>query len=93
MQECEETLCQWYSNSTRDWKLRFIEYVQHPRERKRFDTFSAEAENAFRDMMKSMLVIEPSRRATIDKVVGCEWMQRWGLPEVQKMWDAILKTS
>ncbi|EEH41372.2 kinase domain-containing protein [Paracoccidioides lutzii Pb01] len=80
----KETLRQWYGNSTRDWTQRFTEYIRHPRERKRFDTFSTEEENAFCDMMKSMLVLEPSKRATIEKVVGCEWMQRWGLPAVQK---------
>lgn len=89
----KETLRQWYSNSARDWTQRFTEYIQHPRERKRFDTFSAEEENAFCDMMKSMLVLEPSERATIEDVVGCEWMQRWGLPEVQRMRDATLKSS
>ncbi|QSS58204.1 hypothetical protein I7I51_07627, partial [Histoplasma capsulatum] len=55
-------------------------------ERKSFDAFSTEEENAFCDMIKSMLVLEPSKRATIEDVVGCEWMQRWGLPEVQRMW-------
>ena len=78
----KETLRQWYSNSARDLTQRFTKYIQHPREKKRFDTFSAEEENAFRDMMKSMLVLEPSERAMIEEVVRCEWMQRWGLLEV-----------
>ncbi|KKZ66558.1 hypothetical protein EMCG_07672 [[Emmonsia] crescens] len=86
----KETLQQWYGNSARGWTQRFTEYIQRPRERKRFDTFSAEEENAFCDMMKSMLVLEPSKRATIEEVVGCEWMQKWGLPAVQKMQDATL---
>lgn len=87
--DVKESLRQWYSNSARDWNQRFMDYIQHPRERKGFETFSAEEENAFRDMMKSMLVLEPSKRATIDDVVRCEWMQRWGLPELQRMHDAI----
>lgn len=89
----KETLRQWYSNSARDWTQRFTEYIQQPRERKGFDTFSAEEENAFCSMMKSMLILEPSKRATIEHIVECEWMQRWGLPEAQRMWDVTLKSS
>lgn len=89
----KESLRQWYSNSARDWTQRFAEYIQHPRERKRFDTFSTKEENAFCDMMKSMLVLEPSRRATIEDVVRCEWMRKWGLPEVQRTRNATLKSS
>ncbi|OAT13408.1 CMGC/SRPK protein kinase [Blastomyces gilchristii SLH14081] len=89
----KETLRQWYSNSTRNWTQRYTEYIQNPRERMRFDTFSAEEKDAFCDMMKSMLVLEPSKRATIENVVGCEWMQRWGLLEVQRMWETTLKSS
>ncbi|PWY93733.1 hypothetical protein BO94DRAFT_583103 [Aspergillus sclerotioniger CBS 115572] len=85
----KESLRQWYLNSSRDWNQRFTDHIQEPREWKKYDTFSAE-ENAFRNMIKSMLVLEPSERATIEEVVNCEWMQGWGLPEVQKMRDAIL---
>ena len=87
----KESLRQWYLNSTRDWNQRFADHIQEPRRRKKYDTFSAEEENAFRNMIKSMLVLEPSERMTIEEVVDCEWMQRWGLPEVQKMRDAILQ--
>ncbi|EER42932.1 protein kinase [Histoplasma capsulatum H143] len=69
-QNVKETLRQWYGNSARDWTQRFMEFIQHPRERMRFDTFSTEDENAFCDMMKSMLVLEPRKRATIEEVVG-----------------------
>ncbi|EEP77520.1 predicted protein [Uncinocarpus reesii 1704] len=85
----KESLCQWYSNSSRDWDQRFRDYIQHPRQRRKFD-FSEE--KAFCDMIKSMLVLEPSKRATIDEVVRCEWMLRWDLPELQRM-DAMLKSS
>ncbi|PYI06671.1 kinase domain-containing protein [Aspergillus sclerotiicarbonarius CBS 121057] len=85
----KESLRQWYLNSTRDWNQRFTDSIQEPRERKKYDTFSAEEESAFCNMIKSMLVLEPSERATIEEVVGCEWMQRWGLPEVQKMRGAM----
>ncbi|KAB8261677.1 kinase domain-containing protein [Aspergillus pseudonomiae] len=91
--DVKESLRQWYSSSARDWNQRFTDSVQDPREGNKFDTFSEEERDAFQDMIKSMLVLEPSKRATIEEVVGCEWMQRWGLPEVQKMQHAVLKTS
>lgn len=77
----KEDLRQWYGNTSRDWGTRFNENIRQPRERNGFDLFSADEEAAFRDMMKLMLVLEPSKRATIDEVVKCEWMQRWGLLE------------
>lgn len=81
----KEALRQWYGSSVRDWNQRFMEYIQRPRERKGFEKFSTEEEKAFCDMMRSMLMLEPSERATIEEVVGCEWMRRWGLPEIQRM--------
>jgi serine/threonine-protein kinase SRPK3 len=84
----KESLQQYYSNNTRNWSQRFPGDIRSPRLSKKFETFSAEEENAFHDMMKSMLVLEPSKRATIEEVVMCEWMQRWGLPEVRRMQDA-----
>lgn len=81
----KEALQQWYGNSASDWNQRFAESIQQPRERRRFDTFSAEEKDAFCSMMRSMLVLEPSQRATIEDIVACEWMQRWGLPETKMM--------
>lgn len=54
-------------------------------ERRGLGSFSEEEESAFRDMIKSMFVFEPSQRATIYQVVDCEWMQISGLPEVQTL--------
>ena len=88
----KESLRRWYSRHARDWNQRFAEYIQLPTKRIRFDTFSAKKKNAFYDMIKSMLVFEPSKRATIEDV-GSKWMQRWGLPEVQRKWDAIPQSS
>ncbi|KAK2805333.1 hypothetical protein FQN50_006234 [Emmonsiellopsis sp. PD_5] len=89
----KENLRQWYGSSAMGWTQRFTEYIQRPRERRKFDTFSAEEEDAFCDMMRSMLVLEPSKRATVEEVVGCQWMQRWGLPAVQRMDEMLLKRS
>ncbi|KAK2784966.1 hypothetical protein FQN52_008790 [Onygenales sp. PD_12] len=86
-------LHQWYGNSAMDWAQQFTEYIQRPQERRKFDTFSAEEENAFCDMMRSMLVLEPSKRATIEEVMGCQWMRGWGLPAVQRMEETIRESS
>ncbi|KAL2816426.1 kinase-like domain-containing protein [Aspergillus cavernicola] len=89
----KEDLRRWYGNTHRGWDTRFLEYIQQPRERHGLEFFSAEEEIAFRGMIKLMLVLEPSQRATIDEVVGCEWMQQWGLPEWRRMQDLISKRS
>lgn len=81
----KEDLRQWYGNSSRDWDQRFQETIQGPRERRKVGTFSEEEKDAFTNMLKSMLVFEPSQRATIQDVMRCEWMQRWGLPEAEKV--------
>lgn len=82
-------LQRYYGTTAMSWDQRFMWSMKRPRERRKLGTFSEEEENAFREMIKSMLVFEPSQRTTINEVVGCEWMQRWGLPEVQ----ALLKSS
>ncbi|KAK2823895.1 hypothetical protein FQN49_007514 [Arthroderma sp. PD_2] len=85
----KESLRQWYSSEARSWDQRFPEDIRSPRLSKKFETFQPEEEKAFNDMMKSMLVLEPGERATIDDVARCSWMQRWGVPEAQKMRDVI----
>ncbi|KAE8547892.1 hypothetical protein TMatcc_009715 [Talaromyces marneffei ATCC 18224] len=89
----KEDLRQWYGITSRDWDTRFDENIRKPRERNGFELFSADEEAAFRGMMKLILVLEPGKRATIDEVVKCEWMQQWGLPELRRMQDAIDKSS
>lgn len=85
----KESLRQYYGNSSRGWDQRFPADIRSARERKKFDTFSPEEEKAFHDMMKSMLVLEPNKRATIEDVVGCEWMQKWGMPEMRRMQETV----
>ncbi|KAL2834106.1 kinase-like domain-containing protein [Aspergillus pseudoustus] len=74
-----EELRQRYGNTHRYWDTR-----KHG-----LGMFSAEEEKAFRAMMSLMLVLEPGKRATIDEVVQCEWMQRWGLSEWRKIQDVV----
>lgn len=81
----KEELRQWYNNSARGWDERFPEYIRSARRGKNLGVLEPDEENAFGDMVKSMLVLEPGQRATIEDVVRCEWMQRWGLPELQRM--------
>ncbi|GKZ18618.1 hypothetical protein AbraIFM66951_007638 [Aspergillus brasiliensis] len=85
----KDNLRRWYGNTHRDWDVRFDEYIREPRERHGFEFFTVEEEMAFRGMMKMMLVLEPSKRATIDEVVDCEWMQQWGLPEWRRLQEAV----
>ncbi|PGH03223.1 CMGC/SRPK protein kinase [Helicocarpus griseus UAMH5409] len=88
----KEGLCQYYSNSCRSWGQRFPADIQSAREWKNFDMFLPDEEKAFGDMIRSMLVFEPSKRATIEDLVRCEWMQRWGTPEMQRMQGAVRDT-
>ncbi|OOF98163.1 hypothetical protein ASPCADRAFT_128340 [Aspergillus carbonarius ITEM 5010] len=91
----KEELRQLYSNSARGWDQRFPECIRGARrrvskaEKTNFEVFDQDEEKAFGDMIKSMLVLEPGQRATIVDVVRCEWMQRWGLPELQRMKEKV----
>ncbi|EFW22194.1 conserved hypothetical protein [Coccidioides posadasii str. Silveira] len=84
----KESLRQYYGNTGRSWTQRFAE-INISRKSKKLEAFDTEEKKSFHDMMRSMLVLEPSERASIDDVVRCEWMQRWGLPEFQRMQSAV----
>ncbi|EER37234.1 protein kinase [Histoplasma capsulatum H143] len=84
----KESLQQYYGNTSRSWTQRFAE-INISRKSKKLKIFDPEEKKSFHDMMQSMLVLEPSERASIDDVVRCEWMQRWGLPEFQRMQNAL----
>ncbi|RAL08078.1 kinase domain-containing protein [Aspergillus homomorphus CBS 101889] len=76
-----EDLQQRYGTLLWGWDNRFAEYIQLSREKQGLGPLPPDEETAFQQMMKMMLVLEPGERATISKVLGCEWMQQWGLPE------------
>lgn len=65
----------------------FLEIYRNLDGGKKFELLQPDEEKALNDMLRSMLVLEPAQRATIGQVVRCEWMQNWGLSEVQKMRD------
>lgn len=91
----KENLRQHYSNSARGWDQRFPACIRGARRRVSkaeetdFEVFEQDEEKAFGDMAKSMLMLEPGQRATIEDVVRCEWMQRWGLPALQRMEEKV----
>lgn len=58
---------------------RYEWFVARGRIRYKEETPGVEEKRAFLDMLGTMLVLEPSRRANIDQVVECEWMQKWAL--------------
>ncbi|KAL2797069.1 kinase-like domain-containing protein [Aspergillus keveii] len=63
----EQELRQWHGNTHRDCDTRFSWCIREPREKHNLEFFTTEEDAAFRAMMKLMLVLEPSRRATIDE--------------------------
>lgn len=46
---------------------------------------------AFLKMIKNMLVYNPNDRATIDHVLESEWIQKWALPEKERMQHSCKK--
>ncbi|KAI1946096.1 hypothetical protein LOZ57_003847 [Ophidiomyces ophidiicola] len=84
----KEHLQQYYINSSWGWDQR-LEMQNNFRVREGFATLLPEEDQAFNKMLRLMLVFEPQKRATIEEVEQSEWMQKWGLPEMQKMKDAI----
>lgn len=74
-----------------NWEKRFPEYIRRDRVRRTLDfgIWSAEEQEAFEKMMKMMLVFEPSKRATIGDVLQCDWMLKWGFPDLKRMEDAM----
>ncbi|KAL3473291.1 kinase-like domain-containing protein [Aspergillus californicus] len=84
-----------FGNTARPWEKRFPGSIRRARkeamwcEEKDLGLFEPDEEKAFGEMIKSMLVLEPGERASIYDVVGSEWMQGWGLPEIQRMQERV----
>ncbi|ODA76901.1 hypothetical protein RJ55_07417 [Drechmeria coniospora] len=68
---------------------RFESSLQEPREHRELPTFDADERRAILALMRSMLVFPPQKRANIGQVVNSEWMQKWALPE----WNKLQLTS
>lgn len=44
-----------------------------------------EEKEALARMLRGMLAYEPEERWTIERVLGCEWMERYGRPAVEAL--------
>lgn len=52
--------------------------------RKNDTEFSAEEAMSLEKMLGAMLIYDPRKWATAKDVIGSDWMNRWGLPALQK---------
>lgn len=79
----------WYGCDPETWNERFPEFLLRARRARKVDIWSLEEQEAFEKMLKDMLIFEPNKRATIEQITQCGWMQEWGLPEYAKMKEAL----
>ncbi|KAM5431951.1 hypothetical protein McanMca71_005922 [Microsporum canis] len=63
---------------------RFEKHIQEPRRKDSVGEFDREETAALLVMLRSMLAFRPEERATIETVLGSDWMVNWGLPEFEK---------
>ncbi|KAM5480164.1 hypothetical protein MaudMau93_007627 [Microsporum audouinii] len=63
---------------------RFEKHIQEPRREDSMGEFDREETAALLVMFRSMLSFRPEERATIETVLGSDWMVNWGLPEFEK---------
>ena len=54
--------------------------ITQPRLRYGEEVPGEEERRAFIKMLSTMLVFNPTERATIDQIVQCDWMQKWANP-------------
>jgi len=55
--------------------------ITQPRLRYEEEDPEKQERRAFVEMLSRMLVFDPTKRATIDQIVQCEWMRRWANPD------------
>ncbi|POR37770.1 SRSF protein kinase 2 [Tolypocladium paradoxum] len=63
----------------------FEDSLKAPRQDLKLATFDTDEREAILTLMRSMLSFKPEHRPTADEVVKSEWMQKWALPEYEKM--------
>ena len=51
----------------------------------KIDEYGPDGKAAILGMMREILVFRPEKRATAEEVMGCEWMVKWGLPQLKKL--------
>ncbi|CAG8892897.1 unnamed protein product [Penicillium egyptiacum] len=69
----------------RSWEARFEQDMQEPRQRKGMPRIEIAERDAIFKMLKSMLKFRPEDRSTAKKILECEWMVKWALPEYEKI--------
>lgn len=77
-----------------DWPVqtledRFEESMQSSRIELGMATFDADERHAILTLMRSMLQFRPEDRLTAKQVIHSAWMQKWALPEFDKMQDEV----
>ena len=68
-----------------DWESRLEFCVQKGRREKSMELISNDEKKDFLAMMKLMMVFEPGQRATAEDILQSGWVQRWALPDLDKV--------
>ncbi|RAL03519.1 kinase-like protein [Aspergillus ibericus CBS 121593] len=64
-------------------------HVQASRRRDKMPYFGDEEKRDILDMLRRMLVFKPEDRASVEDVLGSEWMVKWGVPAVEEFCPQI----
>ena len=70
---------------TGQWKDRFEQIMQQPRQRKGMPRIEPTERDAIFKMLKSMLKFKPENCSSVKHILECEWMVNWALPEYEKI--------
>ncbi|KAI2843153.1 hypothetical protein CBS11350_5432 [Aspergillus niger] len=72
-------------NPYRSWSDRFEDSVQQPRQEVGMPLFDVEERDAIFEMLRPMLAFRPEQRSTTKQILESEWMEKWALPEYEKI--------
>ncbi|KAF4977314.1 hypothetical protein FZEAL_6137 [Fusarium zealandicum] len=64
------------------WERRLELCIQEGRREKQLELLVEEEKEDFLAMMKTMVVLEPTKRASSGDILKSRWMKRWALPEL-----------
>jgi serine/threonine protein kinase len=74
-----------YQYPQRTWDVRFEDCIREPREEAKMEGLGAEEREAFLKLLKSMLKYLPEERISAEDVLNSEWIQKWAIPELDKI--------
>lgn len=63
---------------------RFERSIQIPREERGLEAVGDEEKVALLAMLRSMLAFDPDKRVSAAQLISCEWMVKWGLPDLRE---------